>query len=95
MTTDQVTPDLAGELASLVDAPRYRPGPPCGVSVILTQLDAQQPAAAVVLRKNIDNDRIAAAAIAEKLTKAGLAVRSQAISRHRRRGLHNGCRCDK
>lgn len=93
MTDSVVVPDLAGDLAALVAAPRYRPGPPCGVATILTRLGKDQPDAAAALAVSIDNETISASALADTLTRNGHPTSSQSVSRHRRRGQHNGCRC--
>jgi len=89
----EVAQELARDLAALVDAPRYLPGPPCRVgSVLRTLAEAHQPAADT-LQQALDNEAVSASAIAELITARGFSVSSQSVSRHRRRGQHNGCRC--
>lgn len=89
--TPNVADDLAADLAALVVAPRYRPGPPCGMALVLGQLEGTK--AGDDLATIVDNKSVTAAKIAEALTGRGYPMASQTVSRHRRRGQHNGCRC--
>lgn len=92
MTDENVDGDLANDLAALVSAPRYRPGPPCGVSTALNRIGQR---ASTALAAAIDNESVSASSIAKTLTERGYPMASQSISRHRRRGRHNGCRCER
>lgn len=92
-STADVADDLADDLAALEDAPRYKPGPPCGVATILRRLAQERPLSYEKLAPLLDNDSVSATKIAERLSTRGFPVAAQSVSRHRRRGQHNGCRC--
>lgn len=93
MTDDNVGLDFASDLAALVDAPRYRPGPPCGVNLILRKLDESAPEVASTIRSMLANETVSASGLAGVLGKHHHVTSPQSISRHRRRQQHNGCRC--
>ena len=92
MKASDSTQDLARDLAALVEAPRYRPGPPCYMQTILSGLEGD---AAATMQELIDNDTVSASALSKVLSKHGHRVSPQSVSRHRRRGQHNGCRCER
>lgn len=81
---------LATELEALAQEPRRRTGPECGVGAFLGALDAADAAA---LQAVLSNGRVSAKAIADTISRHGEAVSSFTVSRHRRRGESNGCRC--
>lgn len=93
VSADDVTKDLSANLASLADAPRYKPGPPCSASLTLKAIEARDPDQLDVVKHLIDAPEVSATTLAEKLRASGYQVKPQALSRHRRRGQVNGCRC--
>lgn len=91
-STHDVAAGLADDLAALSSAPRHRPGPPCGMQTILAGLEEK---AATSLQALIDDVQVSASSLSKVLSEHGLRVSPQSVARHRRRGLHNGCRCDR
>ena len=85
--------DLGADLARIVTGPRYKPGPPCGVGVVLRKVVDVDPAVAIQLKNAIDNPEVSATLIADALRRHGHQVSPQTLSRHSRRGQYNGCRC--
>jgi hypothetical protein len=81
---------LADELAALANAPATPRGPQCSVGAFL---DAADDEVAASLRAVLDAPRITAKAIADTLNRYGADVTAWTVSRHRRRGESNGCRC--
>lgn len=81
---------LVDDLAHL-EAVKPLHGPRCTIEVILEQV---QPAEAQAIIEAIDNHRIAASVLARTLTQNGYRVAQRTITRHRRRGTADGCRCD-
>jgi tRNA A37 N6-isopentenylltransferase MiaA len=65
------------------------------VATVLRRLADDSPDAAAAAKQLLDNDTVRASRIAETLTKHGHPVAAQSVSRHRRRGQHNGCRCER
>jgi len=89
------TVDLAADLVALQDRPRATPGPPCGVKVALRRLAEKDPALAKALLSAIDNEAVSGSVLAETLSKHGIHAAANSLLRHRRRGKHNGCRCER
>ncbi len=93
VTQNDVTPDLGANLASLDGAPRYKPGPECSAALTLKAVAAREPGQLATLQRYIDNPEVSATQLATTLAASGYNVKPQALSRHRRRGQVNGCRC--
>lgn len=83
---------LAQELEALASAPATHRGPQCSVGALL---DAADKDVAASLRAVLDSDRITAKAIADTLSRYGDPITAWTVSRHRRRGESNGCRCER
>jgi hypothetical protein len=82
---------LAEELDALTGAPAAHRGPRCSVGALLEAADTDVAAS---LRAVLDTTNVSATAIAETLSRYGDAVTAYTVSRHRRRGKPNGCRCE-
>lgn len=67
-------------------------GARCTFEVIFEQLS---PKEAEALKAAVDNRAITNARLSEVLFKAGHNVKPGTVSRHRSRGMANGCRCPK
>lgn len=67
-------------------------GPRCTVSIALGKMTDDEQKALVAV---IDNPDIAATLISNALISNGHTVKSDAVRRHRKRGLAEGCRCSR
>ncbi|MFB6630025.1 hypothetical protein ACFCWY_09025 [Streptomyces sp. NPDC056362] len=83
---------LAAELGALAGAPSGRRGPRCRVGAFLEGAD---DLTAATLRTVLSDDRVTGTAIAKTLVGHGVEVTAYTVSRHRRRGEPNGCRCER
>lgn len=86
------TNGLGAALARLLEEPDTPKGPRCTVGAILDTLDT---ATAAKVRSVLDNPAVTSTRIADTLTDSGHRVQAPAVSRHRRRGASNGCRCSR
>lgn len=80
---------LAAALDSLTET-KPKPGPRCGLGLILDQLD---PASRASLETVLDKPQIGHTTIAETLQGHGFKIKATTVSRHRRAGSPNGCAC--
>lgn len=83
---------LAQELDALTGAPASHRGPRCSVGALL---EAADPDVAASLRAVLDTPSVTATAIAETLSRYGDPITAYTVARHRRRGMPNGCRCER
>lgn len=90
---------FTASLAALKEAPRYKPGPPCGMRLILERIAADETDRALPEGSHaevcamVDDEAVSATALAEFLTEHGYQATPQKVARHRRRARHAGCRC--
>ncbi|MEU5978426.1 hypothetical protein [Streptomyces sp. NPDC047315] len=83
---------LAAELDALTSVPAAPRGPRCSVGAFLDTADADVAAS---LSAVLDAASVSATAIAEALSRYGGPMTASTVSRHRRRGNPNGCRCER
>lgn len=81
---------LAADLDALTSVPATPRGPQCSVGAFLDDADSDVAAS---LRAVLDLKSVSSVAIAEALSRHGDPVTAWTVSRHRRRGAANGCRC--
>ena len=69
---------------------RSQSGPRCGMEILFKEIKKEEQLA---IMNALGNPRLNAAQIARALTRNGHPVNSRTITRHRRRGTSDGCRC--
>lgn len=100
-----IVPDVTNNLPQDVDVDAFtealnnlsnmdrKPGPACGFGQILGELTVLSPALAEAAVAAVDNPRVVLNDLAKYLTGQGFPIRAYTVSRHRKRGEPDGCRC--